>query len=414
MYGEAKHISLRIARWSVVGIGVSLPISTAMDNVLMLVLLLAVVLGGHLKEVARIAWQVPVARAAMFLFFALVFGNFYGAGHESLRYLGKYTDIAFVPIFIWALSDPVWKRHAAHGFLLAMGLVLMLSVGLFAGIVPGAWFPSATAAYPVVFKFSITHNYFMAILVLLAVVNARQASRPVATGLWLALALLGASNVMFMVPGRTGQIILVLILAYLAASQMKWRYVVSVAAMIVAAVGLLYFMDLFSSRWEMAFNELYAWQSGVRGDNSSSVGTRLYYYLNTLGIIAEHPWLGVGTEGFPAAYDAIVAGTGMPGSNNPHNQYLLFTAQLGPLGLILFLGLLATMAKQIAAIADLSSRQLAWGIWIAMVVGNLANSFFLDHTEGVFAAWAIGWVTFLKTGHSIPPVVSTKMVNAEQ
>ena len=396
MVGEAKQISLKIARWSVVGIGVSMPISTAMDNVLMLILLLAVVLGGHLQEVARIAWQVPVARAAMFIFLALVCGNFYGEGRESLKYLGKYIDIAFVPIFIWALSDPVWKRHAAHGFLLAMGVVLALSVGLFAGVVPGAWLPSATAAYPVVFKLSITHNYFMAILVLFAVVYARQASRPVAAWLWLALALLGASNVMFMVPGRTGQVILVLILAYLAASQMRWRYVISIAALIGIGVALFYYLDQFSNRWEMAFDEIRAWQSGVRGDSSSSVGTRLDYYFNTLGIIAEHPWLGVGTEGFPAAYDAIVAGTGMPGSNNPHNQYLLFTAQLGVGGLILFVGLLAVMARQIISVADRPSRQLAWGIWIALVVGNLANSFFLDHAEGLFAAWAIGWATFLK------------------
>lgn len=394
MHDRYKEISLKVARWSVVGIGVSMPVSTAMDNVLLLILLLAVVLGGHVMEVARIAWQVPVARAAMILFFALVCGNFYGAGHESFKYLGKYIDIAFVPVFIWALSDPVWKRHAAHGFLLAMGLVLVLSVGLFAEIVPGAWFPSATPAYPVVFKLSITHNYFMAILVLFSIVYAKQAARPAIKWLWLALALLGISNVLFMVPGRTGQIILLLILAYLAISQFRLRYAIGMAAILVAAVALLYAFDQFNGRWEMAFNELRAWQSGVRGDSTSSVGTRLDYYVNTLRIIAEHPWFGVGTAGFPAAYDAIVAGTGMPGSNNPHNQYLLFTAQLGPLGLILFVALLAVMAKQVNAIADLPSRQIAWGIWIALVVGNLANSFWLDHAEGLFAAWAIGWATF--------------------
>ncbi len=360
----------------------------------MLILLLAVVFGGHLKEVARIAWQAPVARAAMFLFLALVCGNFYGEGRESLKYLGKYTDLAFVPIFIWALSDPVWKRHAAHGFLLSMGLVLVLSVGLFAGVVPGSWFPSASAAYPVVFKLSITHNYFMAILVLFAVVNATKAIQPSAARLWLALALLGAANVLFMVPGRTGQMVLVLMLIYLAAGQVKWRYMmIGMAAMIAAGLALFYFVDHFSTRWEMAYAEMRAWQSGVRGDTGSSVGTRLDYYLNTLAIIAGHPLWGVGTEGFPAAYDAIVAGSGMPTSNNPHNQYLLFTAQLGMMGLILFVGLLGVMAKQIVLITDPSSRQLAWGIWIALVVGNLFNSFFLDHAEGLFAAWAIGMAT---------------------
>jgi len=91
----------------------------------------------------------------------------------------------------------------------------------------------------------------------------------------------------------------------------------------------------------------------------------------------------------------------MPGSNNPHNQYLLFTAQLGVVGLILFLGLFATMALQNTRIADQSMRRISWGIWIALVAGNLSNSFFLDHAEGLFAAWAIGWATFREAKVSV-------------
>jgi len=44
-----NNMGLRIARWAVVGIGVSLPISTAMDNALLLILLLAVVLADILR-----------------------------------------------------------------------------------------------------------------------------------------------------------------------------------------------------------------------------------------------------------------------------------------------------------------------------------------------------------------------------
>jgi O-antigen ligase len=204
--------------------------------------------------------------------------------------------------------------------------------------------------------------------------------------------------VLFMVPGRTGQIVLLLTLAYLALCQVKRRYVVGVLAAIGIALTVLYLSsDIFSSRWNTVLTEARAWQSGVHGNIASSTGTRLDYYSNTLAIIANHPWFGVGTGGFAAAYDSVVAGTVMPGSNNPHNQYLLFTAQLGVVGLILFVGLFATMALQNTRIADRSMRQISWGIWIALVVGNLSNSFFLDHAEGLFAAWAIGWATFRET-----------------
>lgn len=398
---EANKISLRIARYAVVGIGISLPISTAMDNVLLLILLLAVLLGGHLKVVSQVAWQYPVARVAIFLYLALIGGSFYGGGwSESLSYLSKYIDIAFVPIFIWILSDPIWKQHAANGFLLAMCFVLMLSWGLFAGVVPWSLFPAGSLypVGPVVFKLSITHNYFMAIFVLFAISYVKQATKVRTKLLWAALALLGAYNVLFMVTGRTGQMILLLILSYLALSQVKQRHMIAVLAVVGIALAAIYLSsDVFSSRWNTALTEVRAWNSGVHGNDRSSMGTRLDYYSNTLAIIAKHPWLGVGTGGFVAAYDSAVAGTVMPVTGNPHNQYLLFTAQLGISGLILFLALFATMALQNTRIVDQSMRHIAWGIWIAMVVGNLSNSFFLDHTEGLFAAWAIGWATFKKT-----------------
>jgi O-antigen ligase len=392
----ANSISMRIARWAVVGIGVSMPISTAMDNVLLLVLLLAVVLGGHLKAMGQVAWQYPAARAAVFLYLALICGSFYGGNwRESLDYLGKYIDIAFVPIFIWILSDPIWKRHAANGFLLAMAVVLVLSMGLSAGIVPRDLFSTTMPAYPVVIRDSITHNYLMAILVLFAIGYAREATQLRNAWLWITLALLGAYNVLFMIPGRTGQVVLILILSYLVLCQVRRRYVIGVLAAIGAALVMLYFSsDIFSHRWDAVLAEARAWQSGMHGNKGSSTGMRLDYYSNTLAIIAKHPWLGVGTGGFATAYDSVVAGTAMPGSNNPHNQYLLFTAQLGVGGLILFLALFATMALQNTRIANLSMRHIAWGVWIAMIAGNCFNSFCLNHTEGLFAAWAIGWATF--------------------
>jgi O-antigen ligase len=391
----ANHPSIRIARWAVVGIGFSMPISTAIDNALLLILLLAVVLGGHLKAVSQIVLQYPVARVAVLLFLALICGSFHG-GHwyESLDYLIKYIDIAYVPIFIWVLSDPVWKRHAANAFMLSMGLVLVLSFGLHAGVVPAMLFPGSTPSYPVVFKLSITHNYFMAILVLFAINYAKQAEHIRNKLFWIALAMLVGYNVFFMVPGRTGQMVLLLILAYLAICQVQSRYVGATLVAIGVATTLIYLSsDVFSNRWDTVFAEESAWQSGVHGKLGSSTGTRLDFYSTTLAIIAKYPWFGVGTGGFSAAYDSVKE-MSMPGSNNPHNQYLLFTAQLGIGGLILFLALLASMAQQNARIENPSIRHIAWGIWIAIVAGNLSNSFSLDHAEGLFAAWAIGWATF--------------------
>ena len=79
-------------------------------------------------------------------------------------------------------------------------------------------------------------------------------------------------------------------------------------------------------------------------------------------------------------------------SNNPQNQYLLVLARLGPAGLAVLLFLYAVFWWQAAKLAS-PFQQIARGVLLAILVGNLLNSFMLDFTERMFFAW-IGGVLF--------------------
>ena len=79
----------------------------------------------------------------------------------------------------------------------------------------------------------------------------------------------------------------------------------------------------------------------------------------------------------------------MEPSGNPHNQYLMVTAQLGLAGLAVLAWLYLTYWRQAARLTA-PFRQIARGVLLAMLLGNLFNSFMLDFTERMFFAWISG------------------------
>ena len=114
------------------------------------------------------------------------------------------------------------------------------------------------------------------------------------------------------------------------------------------------------------------------------------YYTNSLAIIRDHPLFGVGTGGFEKAYDEKIRNTAMASSNNPHNQYLLITVQLGVLGLALLLYLFFTQWRMACLLPTVLEQNLARGMLLTIASGSLFNSLLLDHSEGLFFAWISG------------------------
>ncbi len=117
---------------------------------------------------------------------------------------------------------------------------------------------------------------------------------------------------------------------------------------------------------------------------------RLEFYHNTLALIRDHPILGVGTGGFVHAYADRVQGTAMQPTRNPHNQYLLTTAEVGVVGLALLLLLFAQQWRCAARLPDERSRTLARGLVLTIMVGSLFNSLLIDHVESLLFAWLSG------------------------
>jgi len=242
---------------------------------------------------------------------------------------------------------------------------------------------------PVVFKLKVTHGVLMAFGAFLFALKAREAADLRWRMVWALGATLAAFNVLFMVQGRTGQLVLMALLLYFLISALKWRGLLAAAAASLAIGGTVYLIPSSSlhQRTLTTINEIQDWRAGKP---PTPANMRLESWSNSLKIVREHPLVGVGTGGFAAAYAKQVEGTSMMPLRQPENQYLLTTVQLGIVGLAALLALFAIQWRFASRFATRTDTDLARGLVITMAVGCMFNSFLFDHTEALFYAWLSG------------------------
>lgn len=392
--GAVSRGAEKTARWAAVALGFSIPISVALDSVLALVILLAWLLSvGHSGKLDVIRAN-PVTWLAIALFFFYLIGCTYSIGnHEDmLDGLGKAARLMFIPLLIIVFQDAGTRRRAWYGFIGAMLLTMLLSYLLWLGLLPQWGIIRGDAANPFIFKMHITHNLFMAFTAFVCVVQARYAATPRRRGIWLALALLAAFNVLFMVQGRTGQLVLLALLVYMGVAWLRWRGVAIALAAIGALAALAYALPSSSlhQRAALAYHEFSAAQSDAAATMSSSVGLRMEFYRNTLEVVRQRPLLGAGTGGFRQAYAEQVSGSGRVATHNPHNEYLMVAAQLGLAGLALLLALFAVQWHVAAQLPSMREQMLARGMVLSIMTASAVSSTLIDHAEGWFYVWMSG------------------------
>jgi O-antigen ligase len=382
----------RAAQWAAVALGFSIPISVALDN-----MLLAIVLACWLASGAwRAKWDAlrgnRVALAALALFGLLAVGTLYGDTHpgDARLYLGKYLDLLFIPVFAFVLRDAAVRRRALYALAASLALVLAMSYLIRAGLVPPQLGLRGNPNYPVFFKHSLTHNLMMAFGAFLFTQLALVATSRQMRLLWGTLAAAAVINVTLMVPGATGYLVLGLLALYLGYVWRGWRGLGWMAGAGAAAVLVLASIPgPFQQRIAQTQREIAEWKPG-RADTQSSFGARLDFYRNSLAILREHPLAGVGTGGFPKAYADRVRGTQAYVTGNPHNEYLLMAIQVGIAGFLALLYLFWTQWRMAARLPAPLDCQLARGLVLMIAAGCLLNSLLLDHTEGLLYAWLTG------------------------
>jgi O-antigen ligase len=390
LLATVKSQADRTAQWAAIALGFSIPLSTALDNVL-----LVLVAVGWLASCAwRETWQATrantVALAALGLFALLALGTLYGERNpgDASTYLGKYVDLLFVPVFAFMFRDSALRRRATYALAASLALVLAISFLIFAGM-PVAKPLLGSPGNPVVFKQYLTHGILMAygafLFAELALTETARGRRV----LWFVAAIAAAVNVLFLGQGRTGYLLLAVLAVYLGYRWMRWRGLALALALTAATVTAAALIPgPFQQRLGLAAGEQAS--SPISHGAQISTAQRLEFYRTSLAIIRDQPLLGVGTGGYSRAYAENAQDGKIPQSRNPHNEYLHIMVQLGLVGLAALLYLFWTHWRLAPRLASPREHHLARGLVLAIAVGCLFNSLLLDHTEGLLYAWLSG------------------------
>jgi hypothetical protein len=151
MLGLVRQRSEQFARACAILLGFSIPISVAVDNVLLVLVLCAWLLSLTGEKLAFILRH-PVAIAALILLAVLLLGVTYGSRYpgDGWRYVGKYVDLLFIPIFITLFAAERDRLLACRAFAAAMVLTLALSYLRWGGsFLPAAsWIPIHSLQQP--------------------------------------------------------------------------------------------------------------------------------------------------------------------------------------------------------------------------------------------------------------------------
>ena len=397
--GLLQRYALPPLRAVTILLGFSVAISVALDNVLLALLLPGVLFNA--RAIAQISAQNPAARASWLLFGVLFLAMFYGETPLSgaVDILGKYADLAFVPLFMLMLSAGVDRRRAQYAFLAAMGVTLLLSwlVGLKILPVQHWMWKGITAENPAIFRSYITHGNMMAFAAFLALLNLREAASRGARLAWGLFALLGVINVLFMVQGRTGYMIMMALLAWFAWATLSrimrrrgmpwdWRHGVAVALIFAGVAAAAYHASSrLHERINLMASEYRVWQPNQ--GRETSTGQRLDFYYNSLQIVRQYPVFGVGTGGYAAAFAQQTLGTDVIKTTNPHNEYLLVAVQTGMIGLGLLLYLFYTLWRCAPLLNTPFEQDAARGLVLAYLVNCAFNSPLHDHADGLLFAF---------------------------
>lgn len=371
---------------SLAALGFFLPFSTAGTSIALAALLaLSLLAAGRILRLQP--WRDPVLAVGLALLAWVIVRTFAGGWNlESLASANRYHELLMVPL-LWGLL-----------------LLARAPQALFYGLVAGAtllavlhWVAPLVAGLPEwIGPRRISAGFAMATAAFLLFEHGRQRLLPRRAAL-LAAAFL-ALTVLFATDGRTGHLVLLILLGCAAwrSSSGRWRWAAAVLLMVVGA--------LLSSMSQPMRTRIIETLSVAHADSVeaplTSTNIRVQLLRSGVQVARDNFWVGTGWAGYPEAFVRAGEQLGMkPGpwsrGTNPHNEYLMQLGAGGLPALALFLAWLAAPLAQAAR--GVRGRPDPWRgtlacVTIAFAVGCLFNSMLLDFVEGHLYAAVLAWL----------------------
>ena len=398
MQDKLQLINARILNGLIIFACFSISMPTAWMSIATGLILIFWILSGEFLKKVNIIVNNPVAISATVLFLIYFFAMFYSSASWDMRtlFLLKYTKLLLIPIVISSVNSERIREIALKSFFFGILILLVISYLKWSGVIPlnlGIHDIYSPGQGFTAFKNRIAHNILLSFAMYLMLCKFLL-DKTYVRWIWLILAVLTFFNVMYLVTGRTGQLIALALVVFFLFK--RWG-IKSILGLIGLSLIFLMFKshlpyEVIPERLQGTSKEIQAFSN----QNVTSAGLRFEMYKNCMIMIRESPWIGHGTGALKEAYAKFAQTHNAATDNvpNPHNQYLLTLFELGLFGF----GFLFAMYRQIWKCSNhklflINHRgELIQALLITFIIGSLFNSLLLDATEGKFFCLMIGLV----------------------
>jgi len=396
MINDYQNVTKRIVQYLIIFASFSIVLPTAWVSITSGMILIFWIISLNYSEKFRRILNNPAALSALILFGFYLIGVLYSsvAFEESRVFLMKYQKLLLIPIIVSVIDSNKVRNYALNAFLFGAGILLLISYLKWLSIIPmnlglHDW-PDNSQGY-LAFKNRIAHNILMSFL-MFVMFGKFYFEKSKLKWIWFFIAILTLLNIMYLVGGRSGQIIALSFLIFLPLyfyGLKSVKYFLIFFTIIFLSGSL--FEKLVPERLLGVNREISDHKST---ENLTSAGIRMEMYRNTLLLIKKSPLIGYGTGALRFEYKKLVDSqdTLLKDVPNPHNQYLLTFFELGIFGLFIFMGMFIRQwfFSNNSKFINKQNSFYAKGLILTISIGSLFNSLLLDATEGKFYCILIG------------------------
>ena len=377
-----------------IGISISLPIAwISLAKVLLLLSVLVYISANYVfvKKVFRVSdtWTSKVTLAVLVLFsISLAWTESTNSfAFVALVKHAKLIEILLLLILIRTIRDAkigILALIAGQSFLLTCSWLLATGVSF-------PWKPDSLSKY-VVFSSYLDQSIMFASMAAVAWHLRNEKLWPK----WMSLLFTAAAlaNVFFLLEGRTGHVVGVLVLSLILMWSVPKRYRIVAIALTSIILSVTLYIGSIHFKTRLAGVVTESQQYFQKTDIKTSAGWRLNAWHRSLQAIAEKPFFGHGVGSWALTVKRIegekgVAVFGESNLSNPHQEYLLWGVELGALGLLLFLLLLFSIAKDALQYSEPIKRAI-FSVVAVLTVACLFNSAVYDDLIGDYFCITLG------------------------
>lgn len=347
----------------------------------------------------------PVAVVVALFAFALSLFWTVAPQADALGSLAKYGKLILIPLMVLLIHDRREACFALASFALAQIFLLASSWLLFIHL-PVPWATSRMALNDyAVFSSYLDQGIMSAVFAAICWHFRELAPGRLGKKLAIFFAIAALSNVFFVLSGRSGHIVAIVLVSVAIMWELPQRYrTVVVVLPFLLALGLFFSSSKVRDRLTQVETEIQSYSTQAEPVTSS--GIRLNLWRRALQTIGQHPLTGTGVGSWSSEFNRLQreqnpAHINIDSNGNPHQEYLLWGVQLGIPGILLLFALMFSVLRDTTKMEKHHAR-VTQSTLLALAIACLFNSSIYDALIGDFFCILIGLLLALGLSNKPP------------